>query len=628
MDDRTRAMTWQACKLGAIPAIVAATAVALIGGQVPAPAGATPIGRAPGLHSMGSCDHLRSFLRRHGSTHPPIAVGEGAAGGDIAAPSAGAEATAASPTNLQEAGVDEPDIVKTAGDTILSVDGTTLRAVGSNGGNPELLDELELAAGPDSSPVNSYQLLVSGDHLLAIGVSYGFVAIDEGMGGTAAASPVIGYPGDPSTSLTEIDISDPSHLRVVRSMTVDGSYVSARLTGSTVRMATSSYPSAPTAESGNGRAMLPRYTLTDARTGAQRQGKLVGCRRVDRPSRFAGTGLLTVSTIDLDRGLPAIDADGILTDGQIVYGSPTSLYIATERWSDSADDSGSQASTEIHRFDTSAPDSTRYVASGRVTGYMLSQWSMSEQDGLLRVASTTAPPWDDSGAPEGKSQTLVSVLATDGDRLVHVGRLDGLGRGDDVYAVRFIGDAGYVVTFRQIDPLHVIDLSDPTNPRAVGELEIPGYSAYLHPVGPGLLLGVGREVSADGVPGGVQASLFDVSDPANPVRIDRESFGRGSSTEVEYDHHAFSWFDGDSLAAIPIDSYSTDPYSNDDDRFGFVGLRVTPGAADPLGRVDRPQTHMSVRRTLELGGRLYAIGSDAVSVYDPTTLTPLAKLGL
>src|SRR6476660_4390783 len=131
MNDQARAMTWRACKLGAVPAVVAATAVALLGGQAPDPAGARPIARTPGLHSMGSCDHLRSFLRRHGSTQPPYAVGVGAAEGGVAAPAADGSSSTTSPTNRQEAGVDEPDIVKTAGDTILSVDGTTLRAVDS-----------------------------------------------------------------------------------------------------------------------------------------------------------------------------------------------------------------------------------------------------------------------------------------------------------------------------------------------------------------------------------------------------------------------------------------------------------------------------------------------------------------
>ncbi len=172
--------------------------------------------------------------------------------------------------------------------------------------------------------------------------------------------------------------------------------------------------------------------------------------------------------------------------------------------------------TEIHRFDVSDPDETAYTGSGAVDGYMLSQWSMSEHEGILRVASTTSPPFDPTGEQQGESESYVTALATTGEKLTRVGRVGGLGRTEQIYAVRFMGDVGYVVTFRQTDPLYTLDLSDPTEPRVVGELKIPGYSAYLHPVGEGLLLGVGQDADASGQTQGLQASLFDVSDPAEP----------------------------------------------------------------------------------------------------------------
>jgi hypothetical protein len=244
------------------------------------------------------------------------------------------------------------------------------------------------------------------------------------------------------------------------------------------------------------------------------------------------------------------------------------------------------------------------------------------------VASTTSPPFTEDG-PSGESESFVSVLAADGDQLREVGKVGGLGRGEQIYAVRFIGDAGYVVTFRQVDPLYTLDLSDPTAPRVVGELKIPGYSAYLHPVGPGLLLGVGQDASATGQTSGLQASLFDVSDPANPVRIDRESFGAGSSSEVEYDHHAFSFFDADALAMLPLDSYAYSAGTSSEFH-GAVGLRIDPGGADPLGRIAKISNGTSyesqVRRTLELGGRVYTVASDGIAGYDPATLAPLGSL--
>ena len=256
---------------------------------------------------------------------------------------------------------------------------------------------------------------------------------------------------------------------------------------------------------------------------------------------------------------------------------------------------------------------------------MLSQWSMSEQDGILRVASTTTPPWNAAtAAGPPKSDNFVTSLATDGATLSEVGRLGGLGEGEQIYAVRFIGDVGYVVTFRQVDPLFVLDLSDPAAPAVVGELKVPGYSAYLHPVGDGYLLGVGQDVSADGVPEGVQVSLFDVSNPAAPTLVDQEGFAGDSYTEVEYDHHAFSYFPDQALAAIPIESYS----GPEGEFYGAAGLRVDPGGADPLGRIAKishgPGYGAQITRTLLVGDTFYALSPKGLGAYDPTTLTQTA----
>ena len=115
---------------------------------------------------------------------------------------------------------------------------------------------------------------------------------------------------------------------------------------------------------------------------------------------------------------------------------------------------------------------------------------------------------------------------------MQAGRIGGLGKGERVYSVRFVGDTGYVVTFRQIDPLYTLDLADPERPRVLGELKIPGYSAYLHPIGEGLLLGVGQDATEEGRPTGTQISIFDVSDLRRPTRVHQEALGMGW-TEAE-----------------------------------------------------------------------------------------------
>ncbi len=159
------------------------------------------------------------------------------------------------------------------------------------------------------------------------------------------------------------------------------------------------------------------------------------------------------------------------------------------------------------------------------------------------------------------SQSYVTVLADHGGVLAAVGQVSGLGAGQQIYSVRFIGDAGYVVTFRRVDPLYTIDLSSPTSPRVAGQLELEGYSAYLHPVAEGLLLGIGQEVGPENEPSGAQLELFDVSNPAAPRLKARATLGSGSSSQVQYDHHAFLFWPPTALAVLPLSIYSTTPVS-------------------------------------------------------------------
>ena len=146
---------------------------------------------------------------------------------------------------------------------------------------------------------------------------------------------------------------------------------------------------------------------------------------------------------------------------------------------------------------------------------------------MLRVVSTESPAWWGSG---GETESFLTTLRPSDGTLVQAGRVGGLGKGERVYSVRFVGDTGYVVTFRQIDPLYTLDLSRPEQPRVLGELKIPGYSAYLHPIGEDLLLGVGQDVDEKtGRPLGTQLSIFDVSDLRKPTRLHTQHLGQGWS---------------------------------------------------------------------------------------------------
>jgi uncharacterized secreted protein with C-terminal beta-propeller domain len=270
--------------------------------------------------------------------------------------------------------------------------------------------------------------------------------------------------------------------------------------------------------------------------------------------------------------------------------------------------------TAVHRFDISQPGQTTYSASGEVPGYVIGQFALSELGGVLRMASTDSPVWW-SGAPPQETQSYVSTLKQSGGELLPLGRVGGIGRGERIQAVRVLGDAGYVVTFRQVDPLFTIDLSQPAAPRVAGELKLLGYSAYLHPLGDGLLLGVGQDATSQGSRLGTQLSLFDVSDLAHPLRLAQRAVGSSSSSEVEYDHHAFLYWPPEKLAVIPVSIYDggSNPFT------GAIGFRVGTTQIDEVGRI----THdgAGVRRSVVIGDRLFTISDQGAQA---STLSSLA----
>jgi hypothetical protein len=174
----------------------------------------------------------------------------------------------------------------------------------------------------------------------------------------------------------------------------------------------------------------------------------------------------------------------------------------------------------------------------------------------------------------------VTVLAADtGEDLVQVGQVGDMGKGERIYAVRFVGDVGYVVTFRQTDPFYTIDLSDPANPVVRGELKITGYSGYLHPIDENLVLGIGQEATETGRTMGTKVTLFDVSDLDNPTALDTWAPGGGGSSSAEWDHRAFLWWAPLDLAVLPFQDWNSGEAA-------AVALRIADGTITEVGRID------------------------------------------
>jgi hypothetical protein len=629
------------------------------------------------LERFTSCAELTRYAQEHAieslSDPPPYATAPGVAAAredaTAAAPTAQAgDATSFSRTNVQEAGIDEPDIVKTDGSRIFAIAKGKLYAVDASGAAPRVVGSLSLPA--NTAPRD---MLLSGNRIVLM--ADGQVAVREPLPATAADSDVTGqtepagtttsiapsigtFPAPSGSVLVSVDATDPAAMRIAETFETEAVYISARLTGTTARVVLNSgaplgvayaYPNAPDdvakTQAANRTALrrttadnwIPRYSHRAA-DGRVSSGALAPCEAVSRPGQFAGLGTLTVLTIDLTQGVRPVDTDAVMASGENVYASGSALYVATNRWAVTRgagpDDTTAEPTTEIHRFDTTDGAETTYAGSGSVDGMLLNQFSMSEHEGRLRVATTTDGQLVVGGdavveGPNRQSESAVSILEPSGDKLVLTGRVAGLGKGERIYSVRFIGNRGYVVTFRQTDPLYSLDLSDPANPRVTGELKINGYSAYLHPIAENLLIGVGQDATNEGRVTGTQVSLFDVSDPAAPRRLQQFQLP-GAYSEAEWDHHAFLWWPDSSLAMLPIQITTQGaptptgeiPYAVTS---SALGLRVTPEGIAEVGRVTQPadpNQGQGIRRSLVVGDTVFTLSETGLTA---SGLTDLAQ---
>jgi hypothetical protein len=538
-------------------------------------------------------------------------------------------APAFSGTNVQEAGVDEPDSVKTDGHTVFAIEQNKLWAATADG-TPQTMGSLSFA---NFSPT---EMLLAGDRL----VVFGFATTTAGGGAKPAGGIVAGPVAVQAKSgIVVVDVHDPAAMKTVSTLTVDGAYLSGRLVDGVARVVINSYPTGLTfqtpkdptpaaqqqATAQNQTVItqstqanwLPSLTIADGAGRTTAAKPAVDCGEALRPQSFSGFNMLTVLTVD-----PAHpdkpSSTTVMGSGGVIYSSASSLYVSTSSWVPVPVAMGTSVTsgpeTLIHKFDISDSATAAYKVSGKVTGTVLNQYSFSEYKGNLRVATT--------GSTAGSTESYVTVLKDDGQSLTQIGQVSGLGKGERITGVRFIADVGYVVTFRLTDPLYTIDLSDPTKPRVVGELKILGYSAYLHPIGDGLLLGVGQDASDQGRRLGSQVSVFDVSDPANPKLLQRQVLGQGSST-AEFNPHAFLWWAPTSLTVLPETLYNTaggtPPF------IGAVGMTAGKDAITEIGRITHPAPAGSVvgppiDRSLVIRDTVFTVSGSGLLASDLSTL--------
>ncbi|MET8757350.1 beta-propeller domain-containing protein [Lentzea sp. NPDC004782] len=622
----------------AVLAVAGACVSSAVRDETPAPQPIVDYGPVR-LVAFDSCDHALTELRNAMAPYvtayglggrPRILAMEDANSAGVA-PKAMPDATSAatppaqqqdhSTTNVHEQGVDEPDIVKTDGKRVVSVADGKLRVID--------VASRSITGTVDLGQRYANQLLVSGDRALVVAQNSG--PITEKVVPDRQFAPEYG---------TELILVDLKALKQIGSLRTDGSYLDARQVGGTARVVVRSqprlpwvYPDMTTNEAGSLRrnreilqsepitSWLPRYELDQ--NGAKSSGSLVDCANVSHPAVHSATSMLTVLTFELSGQLGTGQAVSIMADGDTVYGTDRSLYIADDHHLlpelPGKPTVSRPVTTAIHQFDISQAGPPKHVASGEVNGSLLNQYSLSEHDGVLRVATTTgtAAPccWRMPGdvVPQQQqqqpSESFVTTLRRNGTELTKEGQTGGLGKGERIYSVRFIGKMGYVVTFRQTDPLYTLDLSDPKQPKVTGELKITGFSAYLHPAGDGKLIGVGQEATDQGRVTGTQVSLFDVSNPAAPQRLAQYHLP-DSNSEAQFDPHAFLFWPPDGTLVIPVARYRT-TYE-----VSSLVLRVDGNQIEETGRIVEPssQNYGGARRTVVIGDQLWSISQSGVQV--------------
>lgn len=542
--------------------------------------------------------------------------GSSASGGSsILAPS---EPKQYSTTNVQVEGVDEADIVKTDGEHIYMLGGgylTIAKAVPA--------DEMEVLS----------RTKLAGD-----GVQFQELYADDGfltvIGSTNSAYDSTGS----AVQVNIYDVSEKTAPRLQRTVALSGTAVSTRKIGNTFYLVTEKqipqrYNYTPEEMLG----LLPKY-----RDSAS--GNNITTMDAGEISYFPDNQwncFLSVAALDITAPESGLYAQSFLAAADHIYLSPSHLYITgyrnTERTAanlnrygeakinGSAGAPGYVSRTDIYKFDLKGAGLS-FAAKGTVDGVPLNQFSMDEQDGYLRIATTVS----ESGRHDNSLYILDSDLAA-------AGSITGIAPGESIYSCRFMGKRGYMVTFRETDPLYVLDLSDPYAPKILGELKIPGFSNYLHPYDETHLIGFGEERtvavaagSAGGTPtfraadnnGSMKIALFDVSNPASPKTLFTEYIGLdGTNSEVLSNHKALLFDREKQLLAFPVTAVEAKEQSG---WRWFNGAYVYHLDLDKGFSLQKKISHKQVtdsrqtdvRRLLYSGDSLYAVSEGRITAYD------------
>lgn len=550
------------------------------------------------LEAFGTCEELEQYVEdqavelmktrlRDDNWYAPRVL---AGAEDNASARTGQGPSAYTKTNVQVEGVDEADFVKTNGTHIFVLTANRLYITKSwPAAELSVLSDVELEGYPSEMFLDEVRNRVV--VLASVFAPYARrpdgVTIDclawGGCGEWAVAS-----------KLTVIDVSAPSAPRVEQEIYLPGWYQNARRIDGSVRVVLGDSFRWPdgvrwwpeTGEDFTQPAMFDRdrtqliaeneriiraQTLRDWLPYPLRRlpdGTLIDvgyeCSDFYHANTTVDLGFTTVATLDLDHPDAEPARTSIIAQTHEVYANQQSLYLSTWHWW-WWPEPGQEDFTYLFKFDLTDPADAVFTAAGGVAGHILNQFSLDDHQGFLRVATTVARRVEDDDNEWGRLETAnrVSVLAERSGALEVVGQTEDLAAGETIQSARFIGTRGFLVTFRQIDPLFALDLSNPENPRVVGELKVPGFSSYIHPLGDNHLLTIGVHMPDPGT-GQVnwnerrmKLSIFDVTDLANPQELFTETVGTANGwSEAAWEHKAFNYFPERGLLAIPFSDYA------------------------------------------------------------------------
>lgn len=598
------------------------------------------------------------FGAGHGALAPmmsgAVSVSVGSAGGFSASgrgaaapstPKAPRAATSVSGTNNQVASVDEADIVKTDGRYVYLASNGALRIIEAL--EPHMVSVTRLGGG------TARELFVEGDRAVVY-TSIGKVRPACTYGYDCA------FGGDGSTTKVMVfDIANRAEPKLVRELSLSGSLMAARRIGNAVHTVVAdndaeggaAYETWPADFQMCG-TMEPVVRAKFAKLKVENEQKIRAkvsvfptlaekgvakplCNGLLHTSIRDGRAFTTVVSFDLTDDKAGATTATMQSRPGAVFASGNALYLsvvhqkqnARNHWYSSY--SSVDEASEIHKFKIgSNPRDTRYIGSGIVPGHVLNQFAMDEWYGYLRVATTKGR------VPDPKVESVLSILAESKDgNLVRVGAIDKIAPGEDIRAVRFDDERGYVVTFKKTDPLFVMDLEQPSQPKILGELAIPGFSTYIHRIDPEHLLSIGFDANDHGgfaYFDGVILQLFDVKNPTDPKLIHKEKIGtRGSSSEAATNHLAFNYFADQGLLAVPMTVCEGGSDGVNGNTLAFSGLYVYDVDVERgfrrLGGVDHgtkgascrtwwSNASSAVKRSVFLDDLVYSIAGDRVKV--------------